>query len=607
MTTATRRLAPLLVAGVVAGLVLAAPRRAAAISLDHRGEMKLGLRAYTDVRIGTQRMGDEDNPLTWPRSPAGHVRQSRYFLQLKFDHDLTRLARESTSWLRLFGLLNLDDFGYSLQYRGEFEGIYDYGPSEFSDGGDKMRALRLDAPNAPPISTDRLPAKFISDSVDRLRRRARHSNQLYLAYVDMDKGPLSIRAGKQILAWGETDVFRLLDNINPLDNGFGGFFIALDERRIPVGMVRASWNFGQLGPLADSFLEGFVAQGDVVSQVPGIPSGSPWSPGGFGFPRPQLLALVPEPDFWDVRGGGRFVFTWKDVTYTLAHYYTYLDIPGSQFKLPGAKDGLNTARYDNPIIAFGRYPRVPITGASATFPVPSWYTIVRTEVAWFKNEPVSRQGIGNDADALGAPGSPGYRRLQRQNNTAGGLDPFVYPGFLDLARQNPSWGTVLQLDTFNMAIGFDVNRFIRWINPNQTVFFSAQLFYKHYFDSPGDLVLPVPYRNLPVSRQLPIVGTPGCDGGTRGCMLRPRLFHLEDDRFTNTLLISTSYSGGRIVPSLGFLYDWAGPRVVQPGVAFVRDPFRVIFDYSYVGGPPTSEIGTMRDRDTVRFQVEYVF
>ena len=43
-----------------------------------------------------------------------------------------------------------------------------------------------------------------------------------------------IRVGRQILAWGETDVFRLLDNINPLDDSFGGFFIALDHRVFPV-------------------------------------------------------------------------------------------------------------------------------------------------------------------------------------------------------------------------------------------------------------------------------------------------------------------------------------------------------------------------------------
>ena len=65
-------------------------------------------------------------------------------------------------------------------------------------------------------------------------------NRLFLAYLDFEKGPLFLRLGRQNLAWGETDVFRLLDNINPLDDSFGGFFIALDERRVPLAMVRSS-------------------------------------------------------------------------------------------------------------------------------------------------------------------------------------------------------------------------------------------------------------------------------------------------------------------------------------------------------------------------------
>ena len=421
---------------IVFGLVaFAAVERAGAISIDDRGEMTLGLRAYTDVRIGTQREGSDDDPLSWPRSPTGHVRQSRYFLQLRFDHDLTRLARDSTSWLRLFGLLDLDELAYSLQYRGEWEGIYDYGPSEFSDSAAKERAYRLDVPTVPGVLSPRLPEAYIVERRERLRRVARHRNQLYLAYLDVEKGPVFVRVGRQILAWGETDIFRLLDNINPLDNSFGGFFIALDERRVPLAMARASWRFGQVGPLQDAFLEAFAAQGDKVATVPGIPPGSPWEPGGLGTPNPALRFPADVPDPGQIRGGARLVFTYRDVTATLAHYYTYLDIPGIQFRLPGVQDGINFPRFGNEIQAVQRFPRVPITGASFTFPVPSWYSVVRSELAWFKNEPVNRQGRGNSADALGVPGSPGFRRLQRQNNTEGGLDPFVYPGFLDLARQ----------------------------------------------------------------------------------------------------------------------------------------------------------------------------
>src|SRR5439155_451256 len=80
---------------------------------------------------------------------------------------------------------------------------------------------------------------------------------------------------------------------------------------------------------------GFAALGNRVSTLPGIPPGSPWEPGGLGRPNPAIRTVVDVPGADDVRGGGRFVFTAHDVTYTLAHYYTYLDTPGVRFQLPG--------------------------------------------------------------------------------------------------------------------------------------------------------------------------------------------------------------------------------------------------------------------------------
>ena len=68
-----------------------------------------------------------------------------------------------------------------------------------------------------------------------------------------------------------------------------------------------------------------------------------------------------------------------------------------------------------------------------------------------------------------------------------------------------------------------------------------------------------------------------------------------------------AHYGGRIVPAYTLFYDWQGAILNQPGVAYVRDPFRFIFDYTRIDGPPTGQVGTLRDRDNVRFQVEFVF
>jgi hypothetical protein len=617
MTMAVRRSSPLpLGSALLAGLLLAAPRHADALNLDDRGEMRLGMRAYTAVRVGTERMGGDDNPLTFPDSPAGHVRQHRYFLELKLDHNVTRLATTGHGLGRLFGWLDPTKLRYSLQYRGEGEGIYDYGPSEFQHGFRTTAAFKQDLPDldlsaigGPNLSPD-LPEEFVRRRVDRIRRVARQRHRLFLAYLDVERGPVFVRVGRQILAWGETDVFRLLDNINPLDDGFGGFLIALDERRIPLDMVRASYHFTSIGPLADAFFEAFGGLGNRVATIPGIPNGSPWMPAGLGAPNKALARPAERPDKEDFRGGFRFVFNHRDVTYSLAHYWTYLDVPGVTFRLP-----VGFAGFNNEIVALQRMPRTPITGASATFPVPSWYAVVRSEVAYFHNEPLNRQGRGDSADAAFPPGTPQYRRLLREHNTEGGLNPFVYPGFLDTTRTTPFQGTMLQRDSFNMALGLDVNRFIRRLNPGQTFFFTTQFFYKHVFDSPGDLVLPVPSHNIPVADSLlavgkdaPLSGCPGPRGTKRSCRLQPRLLAIPDDQFLHTFLVSTSYRGGKVVPSFAMFYDWAGAFLFQPGVTLVRDPFRFVFDYTRINaGIGTGRLAALRDRDNVRFQVEYVF
>jgi len=88
----------------------------------------------------------------------------------------------------------------------------------------------------------------------------------------------------------------------------------------------------------------------------------------------------------------------RDVTYTLAHYYTYLDVPGIRFRLPGAVQlpgepaPTNVARFGNEIQAIERFPRRADQRRLAHLPDPSWYSVVRSEAAYFQGEPMNRQG-----------------------------------------------------------------------------------------------------------------------------------------------------------------------------------------------------------------------
>src|SRR4029453_5466601 len=116
-----------LLTGVLAALaVLIGTRAALALTLDERGEIRLGLRGYIPVRIGAERLRDPDNPPNYPVSGAGHLRQNRWFLQLSYDHDLTRLAKQSLGLLAPFRLINPTNLKYTLEYRFEGETLYDW-------------------------------------------------------------------------------------------------------------------------------------------------------------------------------------------------------------------------------------------------------------------------------------------------------------------------------------------------------------------------------------------------------------------------------------------------------------------------------------------------
>jgi hypothetical protein len=81
--------------------------------------------------------------------------------------------------------------------------------------------------------------------------------------------------------------------------------------------------------------------------------------------------------------------------------------------------------------------------------------------------------------------------------------------------------------------------------------------------------------------------------------------NLDPYQIINTLSVSTSYRSGVISPALVFLYDWQGSWLVQPGITFVRDPFRVIVQYNYIDGQ-FNGIGFLRDRDNIIVQLEFV-
>jgi hypothetical protein len=285
---------------------------------------------------------------------SGNLVQHRNFLTLEWRHNLNRTSREFPTLGEAFRFANLDALDYYLNFRFEYDGVWAYGGNKFKhvrQGGTNHNNKYFG--NVAPKYLGEL-TRFANFGYESARRRTKellYDIRLFEAYFNITKGPLFIRLGRQNLSWGETDVFRLLDQINPLDNNFGGFTTALDERRIPLNMLRAQWSFGTVGPVQDLTLEGFVSVdnktvartlapanywGLYTNTAPVMvnrtPCGDPFfrskdTPAKGKGLRCSTRANGPHSSLKDVRGGGRILGTIHDFTFSVAHYYTWADQP----------------------------------------------------------------------------------------------------------------------------------------------------------------------------------------------------------------------------------------------------------------------------------------
>lgn len=96
------------------------------------------------------------------------------------------------------------------------------------------------------FSEDDLKFPEFNDHADFIR-------ELYIdGTIDMGGGTdLGIRLGKQQVVWGRTDLFRVLDVLNPVDFSRHNIYGELEDIRIPQWMLNMEARFGASGPFAD--------------------------------------------------------------------------------------------------------------------------------------------------------------------------------------------------------------------------------------------------------------------------------------------------------------------------------------------------------------------
>jgi hypothetical protein len=419
--------------------------------------------------------------------------------------------------------LNIESARFFFNYRLEYEGAYDYGPKVYRD-------------DVPP-------------SLQKTTRQ-----QIFEAWGDVRIfGALNIRVGRQNLSWGQTNGFRLLDQINPLDNSFGGFLLSLDERRRPLNMVRATLSlptFPDWG-IYDLAVQGFIAP-DSRLPVAGAAPPTPWGTGGAPQPAESIPTLIssigefgaptdtvlqrPDKSLEDSRAGVRLLMTRNDASFSLAYLSTYSDAPTVSYEF--APNGVD------PVIKL-RFPNVQILGMTGSMPIPGTYAVLRGEVAGFFGEPFF---------------------IEEQNFAAGKRYP--------------------KRDVIRGVIGLDHAHWIRFLNPNNTINFGFQQFYSNIQGNMDGI-------------KAPIQEIPG------------RFLDVDRESFLTTFHFLTVYSAAyfknlfQVQPIVAFFYDWEGAWLFQPNIILIRDPFRFQMQYTRIWGR-FAGIGTLKDKDNLMFSFSYL-
>jgi hypothetical protein len=239
--------------GVVAAAILAAA--APAVATQRFGPFQLS------GNLQSQNLARHADATTWA------FVQQRNTARLRFQYDWLERGRFHGAYDVPF----VERSKVLVQWRGVYDSVYDTTPSFITSkdihgrayGGRHLRpALEDRGFNRRLLTLDGLPGG--------LRERLRFENELREAWIELKlRGlPLTIRGGKQQVVWGESDNFRLLDRVNPLDltwhfqQEIPAPAFGWDELRQPLWMIHFLYDLDQIGPLSQAFLEWYWNPGD---------------------------------------------------------------------------------------------------------------------------------------------------------------------------------------------------------------------------------------------------------------------------------------------------------------------------------------------------------
>jgi hypothetical protein len=551
---------------------------ARALYLDEDRNVSLRMRAYAQATMATQGAEVQTDP---GKGVGQIISQRNYFnpeFEIKFDPYLE-------SW---FDFDWLDEFSGRLALWGFYDGYLDYGPVQYANRAHQAKfhfSEEFPPPAGFPHGAYQTKGYTIRqamggwgdarDARDIYGRRIRVNE----AYVNIAKGPLFMRIGRQAISWGEADTIGLLDANNPFDTTlFPGIFWDLDEARIPLWTVRATYQlFNNLGPFSSGFLDAYLVPGMIDTTISPLQMQSV-SPYSLPPPAPnaqiEVFDHLPAPKFGNSRWGVRFqTVIARDYTTSIWFYKTFPTQPTSVFQ------GLSptTGR----IVQTVEHRLTNVIGGATTFFFSPLNSIARAELELFNGEP----GFRVDTN---------FRAL-----TSG----FQEPSYFD------------KINILRGEIGMDRNIFIRWLNPSNsfiwvTAFvFAANLDESKYKDyRAAGLLKPSAIRRQKEGGAQAGSVTTGCDGNPGPCdFVNQSVF----DWFIQTHLES-DFMHGRLKPAMTTIASGDGALTLMPEVTYrVTDYFLLnskyvnIHTFGSINNGFGAGPGSARDRDQIWLRATY--
>lgn len=407
--------------------------------------------------------------------------------------------------------------------------------------------------------------KGFSGARDNLSHDTVFRDLLQEAHITWTPRNSSFRIGKQIVVWGEMDGFRLMDQINPLDQRRGITDVEFESSILPIWLAKAeffvpvdlSW-VRDLGielvfnPNADFEPNRNITPGnDLV----GIWAANATVPIGGPFPMDfmhvgALDQTIKNPDDWDsdyFEYGCRLKATLYNTIITLNYFYGRDNDPIAK-NLPLPPE-MEPTFFDGRFVIHpkqgGFYPLFRMTGFTMTRDLEYLYI----------------SALGGVSPVLRFETFFGFDNTFSTTQPAG-LDDFETH------------------DEIRYAIGLDWKIKIDWLNPRAFITIMPQFYQRHIMDYPS----------------------------AYGLMTTPGL--VKENNYQTTLMIFTTYFHNKLEPSFFWLQDYTlEGGFVRPQLKYeYSDKWNLTLGAIFIDGKkPGIGFEALENKDHIYFTVSYRF